>query len=821
MASGLDGAPVALSLAASGRARELFELLSNDNTELQTVDAAGLTPLHSAVFVLSGDCVRVLLAARAAVDVGEAHGASPLQIAAAMGAVDILSLLLRARASVDWRDSGGQTALHAASSTDDTAATVQLLIDARADVDARDAHGTTALAVAVASNSIACTRMLCYAKANVDLADTTGTAPLCLAAALGHGDCATLLLDAHASADHVDANGFSSLHAACEMGQGLLAWILLSRGAIPSPRDASSGSTPLLLAATYGHLECLVQLVGHGAELDDVDSNGVTALIAASRGGHARVVSALLDAKANPEVATRDGRTALSLAVAAGHAEAGSMLLEAHDAAKSRAAKSQARAAAAAAAAKAEAIAKAQSAEVNSAIAAEARKKAEAAEAAEAAAEAQAAAATAAVVAKAATVALTATVTTMHANEAIAEANAAFQEARSPGKSPSRSVGKQGSPKRGPLKPWSPTRQSMENGSRSHEGVDVGGPSIAAPAGPELGEAASAERREGAIPAANVYIIDGYEELTSAELEAKTKEDPPEQAAPDTKSAAAAGLDAAARIGEERAAARLKRAAGAGTQLEAMKTDAETIQSITSVHPDTAGPEEGAVKEPSSSNAAVVAAALAALPIEAETDSLYDQHVRRAKEQLAQRRGTCEDLQREERRELEARYPVTHPSTRPSVTRVAFNGQVDDEQERRRNMKLRRQKAAIHIQSCYRRYHVRRTLRALNHLTTIIQKHARAMIARVRVAEVIRTGAFGDKPKPREMISEVQRVELANRWASVFDPSPLEVDNRPAESSHMSVQDRGKDEAGRQPQWRNRPPLARKKRPTAASTVLP
>ena len=35
-----------------------------------------------------------------------------------------------------------------------------------------------ALAVAVASNSIACTRMLCYAKANVDLADTTGTAPL-------------------------------------------------------------------------------------------------------------------------------------------------------------------------------------------------------------------------------------------------------------------------------------------------------------------------------------------------------------------------------------------------------------------------------------------------------------------------------------------------------------------------------------------------------------------------------------------------------------------------------------------------------------------
>ena len=82
---------LAIAAAAGGRAHELYQLLADNSSSSNAIDCsdslgrdeAGLTALHSAVFAGSLDCARILLSARAQVDIGEANGATPLQIAAA------------------------------------------------------------------------------------------------------------------------------------------------------------------------------------------------------------------------------------------------------------------------------------------------------------------------------------------------------------------------------------------------------------------------------------------------------------------------------------------------------------------------------------------------------------------------------------------------------------------------------------------------------------------------------------------------------------------------------------------------------------------
>ena len=217
-------------------------------------------------------------------------------------------------------------------------------------------------------------------------------------------------------------------------------------------------------------------------------------------------------------------------------------------------------------------------------------------------------------------------------------------------------------------------------------------------------------------------------------------------------------------------------------------------------------------------NAAVVAAALAALPPSAEggidTEALYEHHVRRAKEQLADREEQRQEQRRAERRRLADKYPpLAASATGDPHPKVEFTGQVEIEQQRRREMRHQRQKAATHIQACARRHTVLRTLHALNHLATIIQKNARGRAARCRVAEILDTGDLNAAGKPKQMISEVQRVELASRWANLMqgEVAPLpEPSPDPKELARRKAA-----EAARQPHWREtRAPLQRKRRTT-------
>jgi ankyrin repeat protein len=78
--------------------------------------------------------------------------------------------------------------------------------------------------------------------------------------------------------------------------------------------------TALMLAAGNGHTEVVRMLAEAGASLDEVEiTRGWTALIWAARGGHVDTVALLLERGADPGQHDRQGRSAADWARAQGH----------------------------------------------------------------------------------------------------------------------------------------------------------------------------------------------------------------------------------------------------------------------------------------------------------------------------------------------------------------------------------------------------------------------------------------------------------------------------------------------------------------------
>src|SRR5690554_2291691 len=74
------------------------------------------------------------------------------------------------------------------------------------------------------------------------------------------------------------------------------------------------GSTPLLLAAYYGHDELTQYLLTLNPVIDEKDASGSTALMGSCFKGHLSVVKLLIDAGANVNEANESGGTALFFA---------------------------------------------------------------------------------------------------------------------------------------------------------------------------------------------------------------------------------------------------------------------------------------------------------------------------------------------------------------------------------------------------------------------------------------------------------------------------------------------------------------------------
>lgn len=114
-------------------------------------------------------------------------------------------------------------------------------------------------------------------------------------------------------------DGDSLLSLACSAGYYELAQVLLAMSAKVEDRGQKNDCTPLMEAASAGHIEIIELLLKHGADVNAQSSTGNTPLMYACAGGHVGAVQLLLAHGANVEDHNENGHTPLMEAASAGH----------------------------------------------------------------------------------------------------------------------------------------------------------------------------------------------------------------------------------------------------------------------------------------------------------------------------------------------------------------------------------------------------------------------------------------------------------------------------------------------------------------------
>lgn len=180
----------------------------------------------------------------------------------------------------------------------------------------------------------ACIETLVKRKADPNAVDGTGRTAVMYAAMRGQRDVLAALLDCGALvgtaideekefAASLKSMGRNALELAVEEGEIECVRELLAHGA--DLRDAAGRFSPLFLACLLGKTDVCSELLAGGAPVLATDKNGFTALMAAADSGNVGCVRALLAARAShTSVEPSNGRSALMLAA---HASGGPHLL--------------------------------------------------------------------------------------------------------------------------------------------------------------------------------------------------------------------------------------------------------------------------------------------------------------------------------------------------------------------------------------------------------------------------------------------------------------------------------------------------------------
>jgi len=138
------GEAVPLGYAPNQR---IAEILIACGADLNRTNQAGITPLHTSIFLNNIPVAKLLIDRGASIEGASKSGATPLMAAALCGREEIARYLIEKGANVNARNKTGLTPLHfAADQSYPEPSIVRMLLERGADVEARDSVGLTPLA---------------------------------------------------------------------------------------------------------------------------------------------------------------------------------------------------------------------------------------------------------------------------------------------------------------------------------------------------------------------------------------------------------------------------------------------------------------------------------------------------------------------------------------------------------------------------------------------------------------------------------------------------------------------------------------------------
>jgi ankyrin repeat protein len=276
--------------------------LAKNKRALVTRDEEGDTPLHLAIRLGFEDMVKILLNSGADLELLDNNRLTPLMLAIKYFYPRIVMLLLGEGADVNRRDGEeGETALHMAAAGSNKEG-IKILLGHKAIIDT-EFEGRTPLLETILQCDVECAAILLDAGADPNFGyEVPGASPLVHAIKEDFYLMVLLLLSYGAKIDAEDSNRYSVLHWAASENSEEACITLLDAGAQANCYD-TSGQTPLMIAASAGHLEIVAQLLKKGnPSVNERSFSKWTALTQAATAGHLDIVKLLIQhgATGNP-----------------------------------------------------------------------------------------------------------------------------------------------------------------------------------------------------------------------------------------------------------------------------------------------------------------------------------------------------------------------------------------------------------------------------------------------------------------------------------------------------------------------------------------